>query len=84
MYKLFDVECPSCHDTWEALVSDDEEEMCPKCNVKVDRLMHAMGTAHRAQTDPVKQAEIMSKTQHMKLRMTGKLPWRKSSYSQTD
>lgn len=95
-YRCFDFRCQVCSHTFEDLVLWDETTQtqkeinpsCPECHKQnltsnTERLLHQMGTAHQSQDNPVKQSEIQSKSKHMRLRLQGKLPWRKSSYSQS-
>lgn len=95
--RAFDFECLSCHHIQEDLIrwnsqtdsQDEPNPTCPNCTdlqgnpSPTQRLFHTVGSAIAAQTDPVKQREIMDHTRHMQLRLQGRLPWRKSSYSQT-
>jgi hypothetical protein len=95
-FKLFDWQCITCQHTFEELVSCSEgiqqepNPGCPNCSnaetnapSMTERCLHSLGTGHAAQDDHAKQQEIMSKTKHIQLRQQGRLPWRKSSYSQS-
>ena len=83
MFMLFDFECidPNCLHRFEDLVSPEElPPLCPVCHahsVKMD-----VCNQNTVEHNPA-QREIMSKSVHMRKRLQKKLPWRKSSYSQT-
>jgi hypothetical protein len=82
MYKLWDYVC-ICGAECERLVGEGEIALCSFCGEAMTRQLFTQGTAARAQVNPVKARENASKARHMQLRVTGQLPWRRSSYSQT-
>lgn len=90
MYKLYNFECINCNHIFEDLVQpDDPCPGCPNCS-QVDgspsiteKLLHTVGTAHAAMVNPAKIAEVMMKGRAIRQKITGKIPWRKNSYSQS-
>ena len=82
-YKLWDMVCGSCGAECELLVADDEPERCEVCGAVMSRVPFTAGTATRAQHEPARIREMFSKAQHIRLRTQGRLPWRRSSYSQS-
>ena len=82
MYKLWDYVC-MCGAECERLVSEGEVALCSFCCQPMVRQLFTQGSAARTMVDPVKTRENASKARHMQLRVTGQLPWRKNSYSQT-
>lgn len=82
MYRLFDFVC-ICGAECERLVEDCEAALCSFCNAAMTRQPFTRGSAARAEVNPGLARENASKARHMVLRTQGRLPWRKSSYSQT-
>ena len=82
MYKLWDFVC-MCGAECERLVGEGEVALCAFCSQPMTRQLFTQGTAARAQLEPAKTREMMSKARHMVLRTQNRLPWRRSSYSQT-
>jgi hypothetical protein len=92
MYKLHDFECDRCGHQWEALVGPDEEAVCPAlapdfgvaaCLGHGTPLPFTCGTGTRAQREPARIREMFGKSRAMQLKIQGRVPWRKNSYSQT-
>ena len=81
-YMLWDFVC-KCGAKCEMLVGTGEVALCTFCSAPMVRQPFTKGTAARAQLEPAKTREMMSKARHMVLRAQNRLPWRKSSYSQT-
>ena len=83
MMKLFDFQCkdPNCGNTFEDLVTDtDPSPICTKCFAPTDKIL--ICNNNTVEHNPA-QREIMSKSVHIRKRLQKKLPWRKSSYSQS-
>jgi hypothetical protein len=73
---LRDATCPACGRTGEIL----GDEVCP-CGVSM--VAHAISFHPTQPLDP-RMATVMSKSSQIRKRLQGKLPWRKSSESQSD
>jgi putative FmdB family regulatory protein len=79
---LYDFYCVKCDHTFEDLQNhDDPLPNCPQCQNPAERVLFC--NSPTAPASP-KYIEIHRKAVLMKKRMTGQLPWRKHSESQTD
>jgi RecJ-like exonuclease len=74
---LRDASCPSCHWRGEVL----GVEPCPECGGPT---VHDAISFRPTQTLDVRMATVMMKGAQIRKRLQGKLPWRKSSESQSD
>ena len=74
---LRDASCPSCHWRGEVL----GVEPCPECG---GQTVHDAISFRPTQTLDVRMATVMMKGAQIRKRLQGKLPWRKSSESQSD
>lgn len=85
-YILYDFHCHQCftvgdESTFEDLVKPgDPAPLCPKCGAQSEK--QAFCNAPTVQHSPF-WSEVFGKTQAMRNKLTGKVPWRKSSESQT-
>ena len=83
MYKLFNFFCINCNDTFEELVEPDEVPSCPTCHVLATAVPYNSPTGQLAQVNPSRQAEITMKGRNIRNKLIGKVPWRRSSESQS-
>jgi hypothetical protein len=74
---LRDASCPSCH--WRGEVLGDEP--CPECGSPT---VHDAISFRPTQILDVRMATVRMKGNHIRKRLQGRLPWRKSSESQSD
>jgi hypothetical protein len=81
-YKLWDYVCV-CGAECECLTAEGEVALCAFCGEAMTRQPFTQGTAARAEVNPAKTREMFSKARHMVLRTQNRLPWRRSSYSQS-
>ena len=86
MLVLFDFHCDECGHQFEELVERSSAigPPCPDCGKVTRKLFHTLGTAHRAQIEPAKYRQMFDKARAMVLKTQGRVPWRKSSESQSD
>lgn len=76
----FDFECTSCQHRFEELLSKDEAyPKCPQCQGETQKCMGNTPFFHSP-----KYWEIQRKANLIKKKMTGQIPWRKNSESQSD
>ena len=79
--KLFDFECPKCGNVFEELVADGEKMPCTDCRYPCERNAFC-----NSPTNPhnVHWTEVFQKSKNIKNKLQGKVPWRKSSHSQSE
>lgn len=82
MYMLFDFKCSDCEHVFEDLVDSHDEDAKSPCSVCGAFAGKIAGLPTR--THNPKQAEMQHKAANMYNKVTGKVPWRKNSESQTD
>jgi len=85
-YKAYDIKCSNqdCLQLDEDLLNDEElaaglQHDCKVCGSKTDIMYMPSNTYEMS----IFRREVKSRYQHMRLRQQGRLPWRKSSHSQT-
>jgi hypothetical protein len=82
MLKLFDFTCSSCHHIFEELINGNETiAPCPLCDAFANKVDFSYSPTN--EPDP-RIKEIMQKGANIRNKLTGKVKWRKSSWSQSD
>ena len=77
---LFQFYCKQCDEEFEDLVYlDDPDPPCPTCLLRSEKIFCYNPSANHSP----KYAEIHMKWQNIKNKREGKVPWRKSSESQS-
>lgn len=82
MMKLFDFQCTICKHTFEDLW-DETTDPLPKCPICEQETEIILFCNHPTAPYSPRQSEITMKGRNMKNKILGKVPYRKSSESQT-
>lgn len=79
MRLLVDCTCPKCQKTFEDILYEDEIALCPVCQTESPR--DALQWSPTNNYDPVWD-EVFMRYRECSNKLSGKTPWRKSSFGQ--